>query len=501
MKKPLICLSLTCPTLQENAEIVKRYAKYIDLAELRVDFLTEDEQLEVRKFPSMIRVPCILTIRRISDHGKYTSSEFSRTALFGRALAFANRNPEKNFAYVDFEEDFHVPSLEDAALAFGVNIIRSAHKFDGPFPNIKEKCSRMRKTGFEIPKLVFAPKNLSDITKLFKETEKFTSFEHIICPVGNLGIPARILCQKTHSYMTYTSPRETLNNLKELGHTDPITINEMYNFRNLNESSKIYAVTGLQLEHTSLPLLHNAGYRAHGMNSVFIPLPSTSISESLQFAKQIGIEGMAIEFPFNKEIMYNLENFDPETAEINACNTIVYKDKIWIGHNTDAFGFKMAFSEFLGFSRLRGRKVAIIGAGGAAYAIAHAVKLMGGKACIFNRSISHAKALAERYGFSYAQLGIESLPTLEKYSNIIVQATSVGENTTDAPSKENNPIWFYQFKGHELLFDVVYKPEETPVMKVAKEAGCRVSNGSTMLKYQAHLQFKYFTGVDYETIY
>ena len=500
MGKPLICLTLTCPTLQQNAEIVEKYLKYIDIAELRVDFLTEDEQLEVRKFPSMIKIPCILTIRRISDGGKYDSSEFSRTALFGRALAFADRNPAKNYAYVDFEEDFHVPSLEDAALAFGVKIIRSCHKFDGPVDNIQEKFESMRKTGFEIPKIVFTPNNLTDITRLFRDTENFKSFDHIVCPTGALGTPARILTYKTNSYITYTSPRETINNIKNSGHLDPITLNDLFNFRAISETTKINAITGgLNISQSSLLLL-NAGFRSHGMDRVFIPIPSTSIPESLQFAEQLGIDGMCISVPYNKEVIYDLEELDPETAEINACNTIIQKNGVWIGHDTYAAGFRHALSEFLGYPKLRHKKVAILGAGGAAHAIAYTIKQMGGRACVFNRTISKARILAERYNFDYAPLGVEGLQTLEKYSDIIIQTSSVGQNIGSIPQKEDNPIWFYQFKGHEQVFDVVYSLNQTPILKAAAEAGCKITNGLQMLKYQSYRQFKYFTGQEYETL-
>ncbi len=499
MGKTLICLTLTCPTLRQNAEMVERYAKFIDVAELRVDFLTEDEQLEVRKFPLMIKIPCILTIRRISDAGNFTSSEFSRTALFGRALAFADRNPAKNYAYVDFEEDFHVPSLEDAALAFGVKIIRSCHKFDGPITNIREKCISMRKTGYEIPKLVFTPQKLSDVTRLFEEAKDFTDFDHILCPTGNLGTPARILSARTNSHIVYTSPRETMDNLKGSAHLDPITLSDVYNFRGIGASTKICAVTGYPLENTSIPLLHNIGYRTHKMDRVFIPLPSTSIHESLEFAEQVGIDGMAITIPYKHEIMYNLDELDAKTAEINACNTIIRKNTGWSGRDSDSYAFQMALSDFLGASKLHRKRVAILGAGGAAHSIAYSIKQMGGRACIFDRTLSKAKSLAERYGFLHATLGIESLKTLERHSEIIIQTTSLGQDSTQTSSRENNPIWFYQFKGHEKLFDIIITSGSTPIMKSAMEVGCMASNGMPMLKYQAYQQFKYFTGQEYET--
>lgn len=187
-----------------------------------------------------------------------------------------------------------------------------------------------------------------------------------------------------------------------------------------------------------------------------------------------------------------------EVGEIGACNTLLKDFSQWVGHNTDAGGFQEALSEFIGEKKLRRRKVAIIGAGGAAKAIAYTIKEMGGKACIFNRTESHAKSLAEQFGFEYAKLHPENLSILEKYADIIIQTTNVGMNSEEEPNKENNPIWFYNFKGNEYLYDIVYDPQITPVMKVAKQAGCKVCNGYTMLKYQGYRQFKYFTGVDYD---
>src|SRR5574344_413421 len=127
MAKSLVCLCVTGKTLAEDVAIVEKYKEFIDVVELRVDFLEENERLKIREFPSMIDVPAILTSRRKSDGGQYIEGESTRTMLFARGLAFAQEDPKKNFAYVDFEEDFHIPSLEDAAQAFGTRIIRSYH--------------------------------------------------------------------------------------------------------------------------------------------------------------------------------------------------------------------------------------------------------------------------------------------------------------------------------------------------------------------------------------
>ena len=498
MVKTKICLTLTGKTLQENADFVKKYSSHIDIAELRVDHLDEAEQLHVRKFPSMINIPCILTIRRVEDGGLYDSGEFSRTALFGRALAFADQNPSKNFAYIDFEDDFHVPGLLDSAQAFGVRIIRSCHKFDGPIQNYRKKCLEMRRTPYEIPKIAFMPQNLGDVTQLFREAGGINDFDHIFCAMGNLGVPSRILASKLNSFLTYTSPIETKSNTQDIGHIDPITLTDMYNFRNIDEHTRIFAVTGYPLKVTSSPLIHNEGYREHKLNNIFIPLCSTSMAESFDFANEVGIKGMAVTVPYKKDAMELADEIDVEVGEIGACNTVVHDFSQWVGHNTDAGGFFEALAEFIGDKKLRRRKVAIIGAGGAARAIAYTIKEMGGRACIFNRTVSHAKALADQFGFEYASLDPENAGLLDRYSDIIIQTTKVGMNSEDVPNRENNPVWFYQFKGHEYVYDIVYDPPVTPIMQVAKQAGCKVCNGYSMLKYQGYRQFKYFTGVGYD---
>ncbi|MDE6774299.1 MAG: type I 3-dehydroquinate dehydratase, partial [Treponemataceae bacterium] len=202
MERPLVCLCLTGRTLAEDVELVERYSHFIDVAELRVDFLDEAERLDIREFPAMINVPCILTIRRVSDGGQYREGEASRTMLFARALAFAETNPKKNFAYVDFEEDFHVPSLQDAVLAFGTKIIRSFHDMHNPVRNLAEKLDAMRTTGFEIPKVACMPHSLADVTQMFAEASALAESQQIVCAMGNLGFPTRILAHTLHSYLT-----------------------------------------------------------------------------------------------------------------------------------------------------------------------------------------------------------------------------------------------------------------------------------------------------------
>lgn len=498
MARPLICLCLTAKTLAEDAALVNRYRQFIDIAELRADFLEEDERLHIREFPALVSIPCILTIRRLIDGGVFREGEAARTMLFARGLAFADEDTRKNFAYVDFEEDFHVPSLQDAALAFGTRIIRSMHDMKGPVTGIAQRFAKMKTTQYEIPKIACMPDSLADVTELFREAELLKDSDQILCAMGPLGLPTRILSQKLHSYLTYTSPAETISNLQPIGHIDPITLDSIYHFRSIGDDTKIFGITGWPLKVTSSPQLHNQGYKDHGMNAVFIPFCSEKIEDSISFAQQIGVKGFSVTVPHKESVLGQLQDADEKVNSIGACNTVVREETGWKGYNTDCIGFMHAICDFTGSKNLRHRKVAIIGAGGAAKAVAYGVHELGGKACVFNRTLSKAREIAEKYGFEYASLGPESNVKLEKYSDIIVQTTSKGMGATQPASEANDPIYFYDFRGTEMLYDIVYAPPVTPVMERAQIAGCKTANGMSMLKYQGYEQFKLFTGEDYE---
>lgn len=496
MERPKICLCLTGKTLAEDMEILEKYRNWIDMVELRVDYLDRDERLHIRKFPQMAGIPCILTIRRKIDGGQFMEGEASRTMLFARGLAFAEQDTRKNFAYVDLEEDFYVPSLQDAALAFGTRIIRSAHDMESPIEDIPSRLDKMRTTGFEIPKIACMPKTLSDVTKMFVQAATLEPGQQILCAMGPLGLPSRILADRMNSYLSFVSPPD-VEGLKRIGHVDPITINEIYSFKSIDRSTNIYGIIGYPLSATDSPSIHNAGYRKHGMNATYIPIRAETVEDALEFADTIGIKGLSVTIPHKEKLLPFLTQQSEQVKDIGACNTIVRTEEGWSGFNTDAEGVMVALKEFLGVETLSHTRVAIIGAGGAARGVAYAVRQLKGKACIFNRTVAKAKRIADKFGFKWATLGPESLHQLDVYSEVIIQTTSKGMGATLPATEENDPLYFYDFKGTEALYDIVYHPEITPIMHRASNAGCRVSNGYSMLQYQAYKQFKHFTGEDY----
>lgn len=498
MQQPKICLCLTCSTLAENLQVLEKYRQWIDMAELRADYLTDDERLYIRRFPAMAGLPVVLTIRRVVDGGVYKGGEAARTALMARGLAFASQDTTKNFAYIDLEEDLDVPSIQDAALAFGTRIIRSMHNMKDTVTGLPAKMAQIRKTGYEIPKIACTPRSLVDVSALFKESASL-DYEHIVCCMGMFSIPSRVLAERTGSFLTYCSPPGVNIDeaLTKLGHVDPIELNALYNFRAIDEKTELFGITGYPLTHTLSPRLHNEGYRRHGMNAVYIPIKSESVKDALDCAGVLGMKGLSVTVPHKEDVLAYMDSVSPEAADIGACNTVVCGKTGLTGYNTDAEGFEKALLEFLQVKNLRGKRVAIIGAGGAAKAVAHIVHKLKGRACIFNRTLSNARRLAEKYGFEYTVLGMEGQKLLEKYSWLIIQTTSVGMGAGENDTA-SDPIAFYGFTGSEQVYDIIYSPEKTPLLRRAEEAGCRICNGYSMLKHQAYKQFELFTGVPYE---
>ncbi len=493
--KTKICLILSAPTLAEDLALVELYRSWIDIAELRVDCLLPEERLQFRRFPSLANIPCILTIRRKSDGGQFAEGEGSRTALLARGLAFADTDPRRNFAYIDLEEDLQVPSIEEAARAFGTRIIRSVHNMTGPETDIPSRVQKLRRTNDEIAKIAFMPRNLSDVTKLFHDAKGFTDEEYILIAMGPYGLPTRVLAPILGSAVTFATSEESVRLSKNpLGQLDPVTLNEVYHVRSITGKTKIFGVTGNPLVATSSPLIHNTGYIRQNVDAVYLPIKAETIEEAVAFADELGISGLSVTFPFKESVIAGLDEISSQTGEIGACNTIIRNGRLWNGYNTDAPGFSRALLEFLGRKDLSRLKVAIIGAGGAARAIAHAVKELGGRGCIFNRTAEKAKSLAAQYNFKWATLDATNRILLESWSDVIIQTTNVGMS----PDVDDDPIDFYTFGGHEAVYDVIYHPEKTKMLKRAEKSGCRVCNGYTMLKYQAYLQYKLFTGNDYE---
>ena len=472
---PYICLTLTAPTIAENIALARKYAKLVDIVELRADCLEASERSEIGTFPSSVPMPAILTVRRKADGGAFEGSDADREALFTNVGAFA---------FVDFESDFDPPAATRAARDAGVRIIRSRHIFDGCSGAIAAEADAQCRAADEIPKIAFMPRRLSDVDALFRTAATLPPRDRIFCAMGPLGTVSRVLAGRARSFLTYVSPKELLANTAGIGHLDPERLNEVYAFRSITDKTLLSGVTGWPLAVTSSPEVHRAFYVRDNLDAVLVPLPAEDVGDAIGIAETLGLKGLAVTIPHKESLLRFLDEKDEAVDAIGAANTVVWRNGRRHGYNTDAAGFIKALTDFLGRNDLNGQKVAILGAGGAARAIAYAIWKLGGDATVYARDIARASAVAAPYGFASATLADLGDG---RHPDLIVQCTSVGHGATD-PSAD--PIPHYAFDGHEALYDLVYKPAVTPVMARACAAGCRAESGMSMLRAQAELQHR-----------
>ncbi|MDP2792054.1 MAG: shikimate dehydrogenase [Rectinemataceae bacterium] len=493
-----VCLSLTGKTIEENLAALERYRDKVDLVELRVDWLEPEEQFLVRSFPALAGLPTILAVRRRIDCGVFDEGEGVRLVIIAKALTYARSDNKANFAFVELEDDFRVPSIEDTCRVFGTRIIRSRHFAKGMPDNLDTVWNALASEQGVIPKLAVTPRSSADLASLISWAKTLPSSERIIVGMGDYGYPTRILSPQLGSMFSYSSALSFGMPMAAPGHFDPEKFADTYRGRESTKDFMIYALAGgKSIMESKSPALHNAAFREAGIDAVYVPFPSDSAKGFLDAIEAAGARGAAVTIPLKESIIPCLCRTSPEVDDIGACNTIVKTGKGWEGFNTDASGFERSLLEFLGRDSLEGMRATLVGAGGAAKAVALVLARQKASCVVLNRSVAKAKALAKRYGFLWGPADDRSLDLVTDHSDLVIQGTSVGM-TGGTPG---DPLEWYEFQGHEAVFDIIYRPERTELLARAEKAGCRVINGYPMLCYQAADQFRIWTGLTPPEVY
>jgi 3-dehydroquinate dehydratase/shikimate dehydrogenase len=485
-----LCLCLTAKTIDRNLEILNKYRKFTDIAELRVDCLEDDERLYVRRFPELAGMPVILTIRRDVDGGKFSSGEGARVKLLARGLAFASADSRFNFAYVDIEDDFNVPSLEEAARTFGTKIIRSYHNLSGVIDNIPAKIKSMRRSGDEIVKVSLTTNSTADVLSVFRASKACPNMEKIMICMGHYGICSRILAERFGSYLCYSSALSEKETPGASGQLDIKDLNELYRFRKINKKTKIYGITGYPLNASVSPWFFNTIFNLENTDAVYVPFPANAVSSFMDLARELDIKGIAVTLPYKESVLSEVTKCSPEVQSIGACNILSRSSDGWHGENTDCIAFSNSLLTFLQRKNLKWKKVTIVGAGGIARAVAAEVYRLGGKALILNRTVHKAMNIASQYKFKWGGLDSHGIELMSKYSDIIIQTTSAEMEDYD----NADPLKLYTFTGKEAVMDLVYIPAETAFLKRAAAAGCKTINGYDMVLRQVCIQYTSFTG-------
>lgn len=477
-----LCLSLTEATIEENLRLIKKNKPFVDLCELRIDYLKEEEHGALPLFPEQAGLPVILTLRGRDQGGLFEGDGRDFDRICTRAL-------RGNYSYVDIDSTLDAPETENLCGKRGITIIRSVHDFTGIPENCGELLRRLPKHSGEIPKIACMIATTADLFRLRRIGAESGHSRQIIIGMGDFGIPTRLLPDRFGSMLSYSTAGTAA---AAPGHLPPEKMTNLFRFREIDPETKLFGIIGNPVLHSKSPEIHNPGLKAAGLNAVYIPFPVDDPELFFTRIRDLGGRGFSITVPHKVRTAGTLARRDKAVDAIGSCNTAVWndRDREWIGYNTDAAGF---YGPLKGYADVHGRKIqgaAVIGAGGAARAVVYALRQAEIETCVVNRTEENAEKLAAEFGIPWAGLNGEGKELVHRYSDLIVQTTSVGMT----PDTEGDPWPDFRFSGDELVYECIYTPKYTTFLSRAKESGCDVITGDRMLRCQAEEQFILFTG-------
>ncbi len=453
-----------------------------DTVECRLDFLAAPPaRAELDRLISNSPVDVIATCRPVREGGRFAGDEKKRMEILHAAAA-------AGAAFVDVEFDVprqHWPNAK---------IILSHHDFAGVPENLDEILTGMEASDAAVCKIAFAAAGPQDAVlalDLLRRARK----PALVLAMGLPGLLSRILARKFGAFGTFAALKGGAESAP--GQPSLEEFKNVYRWDSIGPETKLFGVVGCPVAHSMSPAVHNAAFSAAGVDAVYVPLHVESGEENfVSFIKAaaarpwLGLAGLSVTIPHKHNALACVgeDNCDKLARRIGAVNTIEISRKgVMRGCNSDYDGAIDALCDAMKVSRreLAGRSAAVIGAGGAARAIVAALSDCGAKVVIYNRTVSRAQQLAAEFGCRAA--GLESLDKLN--AEIVVNCTSVGMS----PDVESSPLAAIP-ASVKVVFDTVYNPLETKLLKLAARAGCLCVSGLDMFINQAAAQFRLWTG-------
>jgi shikimate dehydrogenase len=252
----------------------------------------------------------------------------------------------------------------------------------------------------------------------------------------------------------------------------------------IDAQTELYGVIGNPVKHSLSPVMHNAAFDRMGLNATYLAFEVKNLEEAIHGIRGLGIRGVSVILPFKTQVIPFLDEVEAVAKKIKAVNTIANEGGRLVGYNTDWCGALDALREEVD---LRGKKILLLGAGGAARAIGFGLKENSCKVIISNRSSDKAHELTKDLGFVSQPLS----SIRETDFDVIINATSVGM----VPHNNESPLPKNFLKEGRVVMDIVYQPLKTKLLQDAEEKGCRIIDGLEMLARQGAKQFEIWTGM------
>ncbi len=446
------------PTLAKAKEqIAKASSKGADLVEIRLDRLEPKALDQLSELPR--ELPLIFTFRKTAQGGAAEMEEAKRLELFEKCL---EAKPE----YCDIETDTELAFFDTVKKKHPkIKIIGSFHNL-GEFPSLEETFEKMQKTHIEHYKLAVMAYSASESLKIMLFTQQHKQLTCI--GLGKEGQITRILAPLFNNEFCY-APLEAED--ATMGQVPLEDLIELYRFKTLGPKTRVYALIGHPVRQSVGHLFHNKSFPK---NTVYVKIDLDVPELPLFFSliRQLPFAGFSITMPLKELLGRFLTSVDPSAAAIGSINTIMIEKEHWLGFNTDGTG---ALDVLEKKQKVKGKKVVVLGSGGSGRAIASEAIARGAKVVVLNRTPERREALAKEFGCEAA--GLEELGEIP--FDVLINSIPV-DLIFDA--KELPP--------KAIVMDIVYWEEETPLLKLAKERGCKTIGGMEMFEAQAELQQK-----------
>ncbi|WP_036718809.1 shikimate dehydrogenase [Paenibacillus harenae] len=257
----------------------------------------------------------------------------------------------------------------------------------------------------------------------------------------------------------------------------------------------LYGVIGDPIRHSKSPIMMNRAFRETGINGIYAAFHVTGgrVADFAAGVRAMGIRGVNVTIPHKLDIMSVLDEIDAGAQAIGAVNTIVNEDGRLIGYNTDGIGYVRSLKEEAAEEGLAGKRIVVIGAGGAARGIVYALAGESpARITIANRTVDRARELADAFR---AKCDIEAVPDEQlqaacREADIVINTTSIGM----FPNTEGTPVDAAWLKPDAVASDLIYNPLKTTFLQQAQHRGCRIHGGLGMFIYQGAYAFEYWTG-------
>jgi 3-dehydroquinate dehydratase/shikimate dehydrogenase len=404
----------------------------------------------------------IVTCRAAWEGGRFEGDEATRLGILARAI-------ELGAEYVDVEWKADRRSLPVNPAS---TLVLSHHDFGGMPADLAGLFRAMAAEQAGIVKVAVTPRCLRDCVTL-RDASRI-DVPHVAIAMGPIGQLTRVAPVLLGSQWTYGGTAAP-------GQTAVSDLVDVYRVGRQSAATALYAVAGAPLAHSASPAMHNAAFAALGMDAVYVTLETADAEELLDVGEAFGLRGASVTAPLKTGAFTLVPRHDELSGRIGALNTLRREGTAWAGRNYDVAGFLSPFERR--HESLRGRRCVVVGAGGAARTALWALQSHGARVEVAARREDRARTLAGEFG-----VAVSPWPPAPGW-DLLVNTTPVGT----WPDTDAMPIEAEAVRGR-MVYDLIYNPEETRLLQVARAHGAETIGGLEMLVGQACHQFEWWTG-------